>query len=257
MYSVRVTTRWHGDTQIQIFVVNVVVTGLLIWQMGWNYLTIFCASTLLHLVIETGLALSGIRKGTVYVYGVRLPRWADVALRATVDGPGLCVPAFLAADLITSGNVLAGVLGTGLLVAAVSLYMGLADRRDLDRLGPNEAPIYSRRAMNRPGAMMLLSLLNTICLAALFLMPAPYRIHAFTYVGAYSLSTMLFYAINYPLGVRYVQLYDCERKEYTTPGPWFQAAGLTYDSAYEMALLISPAYWITFYLGLFQYPHFT
>ena len=96
-------------------------------------------------------------------------------------------------------------------------------------------------------------LLNTGCLTALFLMPAPYRTHAFIYVIAYSLMVMLFYFINYNMGVRMVEIYDHDRKEYVRPGPLFQAAGLAYDSGYEMALLISPAYWITFYLGLFHY----
>ena len=107
--------------------------------------------------------------------------------------------------------------------------------------------------MTRPGAVMLLSLLNTICLAALFLMPAPYRTHAFIYLLTYSTLVGIFYLINYNLGVRMVELYDHERKEYTRPGPLFQAAGLAYDSSYEMALLISPAYWVTFYLGFFHY----
>jgi len=45
--------------------------------------------------------------------------------------------------------------------------------------------------------------------------------------------------------------YDAETKEFYQPGLTVQFAGLTYDSAYEMALLVSPAYWLTFYMGVF------
>jgi hypothetical protein len=253
MYSVRVITRWHGNTQVHILLCNLIITGFLIWNFGIDYLVIFCASTLLHLLLETGLSISGIRKGDVFVYGHRLPRAADAVLRAIVEGPGFCVPAFFAADQIMGGNVALGVGFPVVIVGFASLFMGLADRRDVARLGPDEAPQMSRRAMMRPGAVMLLSLINTGCLTALFLMPDPYRLHGFIYVISYALLAILFYIFNYNLGVRMVQMYDSEKKSYTTPGPVFQAIGLAYDSSYEMALLISPAYWVTFYLGFFHY----
>jgi hypothetical protein len=169
-----------------------------------------------------------------------------------VEGPAFCVPAFFIADQFVAGNTFVGIVGAILLVGIASLYLGLADRYNLRKLGPDEEPLITRRAMTRPKAVMLLALINTGCLTALFLIPAPYRSHAFAYLIAYSFLVLLFYFINYNLGVRMVEIYNHERKEYTTPGPLFQAAGLTYDSAYEMALLISPAYWLTFYLGLFQ-----
>ena len=83
-------------------------------------------------------------------------------------------------------------------------------------------------------------------------MDEPRRTHALYYLGGYASLAMLYYLINYNLGVRMVQMYDCEARTYTTPGPAFQAVALTYDSAYEMCLLISPAYWVTAYLGLFS-----
>ncbi len=254
MYSVRKTTRWHGNTNVNILICNLVITAFLTWQYGINYLVIFCSSSLLHLLIESGLALSGLRKGDVYVYGRKLPRAVDVALRSFVEGPAFCVPAFFVADRFMSGDITIGIAGPALVVGLASLYMGLADRRDLRRLRSGEEPLYNRRAMTKPSAVMLLALINTGCLSAMFLMPTPYRAHAFIYVAAYSGLVMLFYFINYNLGVRMVEIYDVERKQYTQPGPLFQAAGLAYDSAYEMGLLISPAYWVTFYLGQFHMP---
>ena len=63
---------------------------------------------------------------------------------------------------------------------------------------------------------------------------------------------ILFYLITYNLGVRMVEIYDYDTKKFIKPGPLFQAAGLGYDSVYEMAVLVSPAYWLTFYLGFFR-----
>lgn len=257
MYSVRRNTRGHGNTNLHILFLNLVGTAVLVRLFGADYLVIFCASSLLYFIIEAGLALSGIRKGVVYVYGCKLPRVADLLLRALVEAPAFCVPAFFVADQFLAGRTTAGIAGSALMVCVGSLYMGLADRRDLRRLGPGEEPLVSRRAMTRPGAVLFLTLINIGCLTALFLMPAPYRAHAFTYVIAYSMLVMLFYLINYNLGVRMVEIYDHERGEYTRPGPFFQAVGLAYDSAFEMALLISPAYWVPFYLGLFQYTTIT
>lgn len=253
MYSVRVTTRWHGNTYLNMLVLNVVVTGLLAWQYGRDYLVIFATSTLLVFAIELGLAAKGLRNSGTIVHGVKLPRLADALLHAVVDGPGFCVPAFFVADRLAAGEVALGVGGAGLIVALASGYMGYADWRGLRRLGPDEAPLMSRRAMTAPGAVMLLALLNSACLSAILLMPSPQREHALVYLLSYSLMVMLFYAINYSLGVRMVQLYDHKRDEFTTPGLLWQAAGLTYDSAYEMALLLSPAYWAAFYLGLLQH----
>ena len=254
MYSVRKNTKGHGNTNLHMLLLNILATAVLTWQFGTDYLVIFCSSTILIFFIETGLALSGIRKGVVYVYGRKLPRLADLILRAMVDGPTISLPAFFVADQILAGRIIGGIAGSTLVVGMGALYMGLADRRDLRRLSPGEEPLVSRRAMTRPWAVMLLALINTGCLAAMFLMPEPYRTHAFTFVIAFSLFVMLFYFINYNFGVRMLEIYDYERGVYTKPGPLFQAAGFAYDSAYEMALLISPAYWVSFYLGLFQYP---
>ncbi|MEO8110499.1 MAG: hypothetical protein ABI594_10720 [Ginsengibacter sp.] len=254
MYSVRKNTTRHGNTVFNILLFNLVVTAVLIWQFGINYLVIFCSSIIIHLIIETPLTLSGLRKSVVYLYGRKMPRVVDLFLRALVEGPGLCVPAFFVADQFFAGKILTGVAGAALMVGFGALYMGLSDRRDLRLIPPGEEPLVSRRAMTQPGLIMFLALVNTGSLAALFLMPAPYRTHAFTYLMAYSGLVMLFYFINYNLGVRMVEFYDHERGEFTRPGPIFQAAALAYDSIYEMGLMVSPAYWVMFYLGVF---HFT
>lgn len=252
MYSVRKNSKAHGNANVNILLLNMVVTAILVWQFGANYFIIFCTSGLVHLMIETGLALSGTRKGVVYVRGRKLPRWADVALRAFVEGPAFCVPAFFVADRFMDGDLLVGIMGPVIVVGLASLYIGLADKHSLRQLEAGEEPLASRRAMTRPAAVMLLSLVNTICIIALFLIPSHYRTHALIYVSAYSVLVMFFYFINYNLGVRMVEIYDPERKVYTQPGPLFQAAGLAYDSVYEMGLLISPAYWVAFYFGLFH-----
>lgn len=253
MYSVRKTGKSHGNTNFAILICNLIITSLLVWCYGMNYLVIFCSSTLLHVIIETGLSYSRLRKSSVYVFGKELPRYADVLLRAMVEGPAFCVSAFFVADRIMEGNILIAFALPVLVVGFASLYMGLADRKDLKREHDGEKSLTNRRAMTSPRAVMLLSLINTGGLAAIFLMPSPYRMHAFIYVGSYALLVMLFYLINYNLGVRMVEICNEEKNEYVKPGVWMQAAGLTYDSIYEMAFLISPAYWVAYYAGLFHY----
>lgn len=253
MYSVRKTTHKHGSINLNVFIISLLFSTWAVYNYGNDYLAIFCSSALLHILIETGLFLTGIRKSVVYLYGFKLPRVGDIMLRALVDGPAFCVPAFFVADRFMEGNSGVEIGGTVMMIALVSIYMGWSDNRDLANLKKGEEPLYSRRAMTKPKAVMLLALVNTICISALFLMPSPFRAHAFTYLATYSCFVMLFYFINYNFGVRFVDIYDEEKKEFTKPGPLMQAAGLTYDSAYEMALLISPAYWVAFYLGLFHY----
>jgi hypothetical protein len=63
---------------------------------------------------------------------------------------------------------------------------------------------------------------------------------------------ILFYLINYNLGVRYIETFRHDLNSFEKPKLSLQIAGLVYDSAYEMTLLISPAYWLTYYLGFFS-----
>ncbi len=249
MYSVRKSTMKHGTTNFNVLLFILAITCYLTWQFGINYFIIFCSSSIIHLIIESGLALSGMRKSEVYVYGKKLPKTIEIVIKSMTEGPAYCVPAYFVADQFIAGNFLLGIVSAVIVVGFAAYYLGWSDKRDLEK---GELPLISRRAMNKPKAVMLLALINTGCLTALFLMPSPYRMHAFIYIIAYSLLVMLFYLINYNLGVRMVEIYDHDTKEFKQPGPLFQAAGLAYDSAYEMAVLVSPAYWLTFYLGFFK-----
>ncbi len=253
MYSVRIYTRSHGNTQFYMLIGTFIVSAVFYWLYGKDYLIIYISSSLIHLLLEIILFVGKIRKGTVYVFGRKLPRVADIFLRALVDGPSVFVPSFFVADQIMSGHPWTGILIATLIMGLASLYMGITDRNGVRRLPENEAPLISRRTMTNPGAVMFLALINTVSLGALFLMPMPYRTHALIFVAAYSLLVMLFYLINYSLGARFVEIFDAKREAYVKPGPLFQAAALTYDSIYEMAFLFSPAYWVVFYLGLFEY----
>ncbi len=252
MYSVRKTTIKHGNTNLILLLYTLVITGILIHYYGNNYFVIFCSSALLHMIIETGLSISGIRVGKVYVYGRQLPRAADVVLRSLVEGPAFCVPAFFVADQFQCGNALSSIAGSIIVVGFASFFLGWTDRSNIQKLATDQQPLLSRRAMTKPGAVILLAFINSGCIAAFFLIPETYRGHAFTYLFAYSGLVLLFYFINYNLGVRYIEFYNAETKEFYKPGLTLQIAGLTYDSAYEMALLVSPAYWLTFYMGLFK-----
>lgn len=252
MFSVRKTTLKHGDANLNVLLYILVITSVLIWQFGKNYLVIFCSSALLHMIIETGLSISGIRKGSVFVYGKKLPRAADVILKSLVEGPAFCVPAYFIADQFQLGNTLWAILSAIIVVGIAAFYLGWMDRFHIGKLADTEKPLISRRAMTKPGAVMMLALINSGCIVAFFLMPEPNKTHAFTYLFSYSGLVLLFYFINYNLSVRYIEVYDVETKQYNKPGLGFQIAGFTYDSAYEMALLVSPAYWLTFYLGFFN-----
>jgi hypothetical protein len=252
MFSVRKTTKWHGNTNLTVLLINIIITWILFFKYGSNYLVIFCSSLLLHLLIETGLAVSGIRKGNVYAFGKKLPRVIDILLKASVEGPAFCVSAFFVADSFENGNELFSVITAVVVVGLASLYMGLSDKKSIENLKPADKPVISRRAMTKPKAVMLLALINTCCISAMFMIPNEDRLHAFTYLFAYAGLVLLFYFINYNLSVRYIEMYNPITDTYTKPKLGIQIAGLTYDSAYEMALLVSPAYWLTYYLGFFS-----
>jgi hypothetical protein len=252
MFSVRKTTKWHGNTNLTVLLINIIITWILFFNYGSNYLVIFCSSLLLHLLIETGLAVSGIRKGNVYAFGKKLPRVIDILLKASVEGPAFCVSAFFVADSFENGNELFSVITAVVVVGLASLYMGLSDKKSIENLKPADKPVISRRAMTKPKAVMLLALINTCCISAMFMIPNEDRLHAFTYLFAYAGLVLLFYFINYNLSVRYIEMYNPITDTYTKPKLGIQIAGLTYDSAYEMALLVSPAYWLTYYLGFFS-----
>ena len=252
MFSVRKTTKFHGTTSFYILVFILIVTTLLIYEYGRNYLAIYLSSGLLHAVIESGLTVSGIRKGETFLFGKKLSKLSEIFLRSFMEGPAFCVPAFFLADQYRMGNLMYASFLTIVVVGGASFLLGWSDKKNIAKVVSENSIIIVRRAMMNPKASMLLALLNTICISMIFLIPSAAREHAFTYVFSYALLVLFFYFINYNLGVRYIEQFDPIKNEYLRPGVLMQAAGLTYDSAYEMTLLISPAYWVPFYFGLFN-----
>jgi hypothetical protein len=252
MYSVRLTTKAHGVTTFHLFLFIISLTAWLIYTFGWNYLVIFSASSLVHVLIETGLYLSGLRKGDMYYREFKLPKFMEISLRSMVEGPAFCVPAYFVADQYEKGNLLLAVVASILVVGAASFYLGWFDRKHHLAAKDSTELIISRRAMTRPKGLMLLALVNSICIIALMCIPSADRTHAFTYIFCYAGFVLLFYFINYNLGVRYIESFNHERNAFEKPNLTMQIAGLVYDSAYEMTLLISPAYWLTYYLGFFS-----
>lgn len=253
MYSSRKTTVSHGTHQLSLLLINIAVAVVLTLLKGRDYLVIFLASGLLHTFMEIGLGLTGGRKSDVYVYGHKLPKIPNAVLRAFVEGPGPCVPAYFAADHLISGDYAIGIVVPILLMTGAATYSAVSDRIALKRLETDEDIKWSRREMTRPGVMMPIAFISSTCLAVLLLMSEPHRGHALLYVLSYSLLIMLFFLINYRVGVRMIQRYDYERGEFYTPGIGFQLVAYTYDSVYEMGLLLSPIYLIPFGLGLLQY----
>jgi hypothetical protein len=187
----------------------------------------------------------------MYYREFKLPKFMEISLRSMVEGPAFCVPAYFVADQYEKGNLLLAVVASILVVGAASFYLGWFDRKHHLAAKDSTELIISRRAMSKPKGMMLLAFINTLCLLAIVFLPPERHAHAFTYYFSYAGLVLLFYFINFNLGVRYIETYDPETKSYVKPSLGMQIAGLTYDSTYEMTLLISPAYWLTFYLGFF------
>jgi hypothetical protein len=251
MYSVRLTTKAHGITTVHLFVFILALTIWLIGAFGWNYLVIFLASSMVHVLIETGLFLSKIRKGDMYYGQFKLPKALEILLRSMVEGPAFCVPAYFIADQFNQAHFTLAIIAAILVVGTASFYLGWFDRKHKNEVKNPSDLIISRRAMSKPKGMMLLAFINSLCLLAIVFLPPERHAHAFTYYFSYAGLVLLFYFINFNLGVRYIETYDPETKSYVKPSLGMQIAGLTYDSTYEMTLLISPAYWLTFYLGFF------
>lgn len=252
MYSVRLTTKAHGKTTFHLFLFIATLTSCLVYAYGWNYGVIFVASTFVHVFIESGLFLSKLRKGDVYYGSFKLPKMLEIFLRSMVEGPAFCVPAFFIAEQLKIGNGGFAIVGSTIVVGLASFYLGWFDRKHKNEVRSENELIISRRAMNQPKSLMLLALINSICLTVIVLLPVEQKAHALAYFSAYAGFVLLFYFINYNLGVRYIEVDHPEKKSFVRPQLGMQVAGLVYDSAYEMTLLISPAYWLSYYLGFFQ-----
>ena len=249
MYSVRLTTKTHGKTTFHLFLFILALSSLLVFEFGWNYGVIYGVSSFVHVLIESGLYISKLRKGEMYYGSFKLPKILEIFLRSMVEGPAFCVPAFFIADHVVQGDVLEAICIAFLVVGSASFYLGWFDRKHKNQVSSESELIISRRAMNQPKGMMLLAFINSICLVVMVLLPQEQKAHAFAYYFAYAGFVLLFYLINYKLGVRYIEVYNSDMKRFEKPSLGMQVAGLVYDSAYEMTLLISPVYWLSYYLG--------
>ena len=129
MYSVRKSTMKHGTTNFNVLLFILTITCYLTWQFGINYFIIFCSSSIIHLIIESGLALSGMRKSVVYVYGKKLPKTIEIVIKSMTEGPAYCVPAYFVADQFIAGNFLLGIVSAVIVVgfAAYSMCPGVDD----------------------------------------------------------------------------------------------------------------------------------
>ena len=253
MYSVRLTTKAHGITTVHLFLFIIALSSWMTYAFGWNYLIIFLSSSLVHVLIESGLHLTGIRQGDMFYGQRKIPKIGEILLRSMVEGPAFCVPAFFVADQFRQSHFFLAIIAVIAVVGSASFYLGWFDRKHYRKASVPSDVIVSRRAMSKPKGMMLLSLINSLCLLAIVCIPADRQAHAFTYYFSYAGLVLLFYFINYNLGVRYIECYNHELKIFEKPGLGMQVAGLVYDSTYEMTLLISPAYWLAFYFGFFHF----
>ena len=94
MYSTRKITPNHGNHQFTVLIVNIIIVSIFAAKYGSDYLVIYFSSGILLTMLEFILVLRGARKSTVTVYGKQLSPFVDCLLRAFVEGPGLCLPAF-------------------------------------------------------------------------------------------------------------------------------------------------------------------
>jgi len=252
IYSVRQTTIKHGDANFHILLYIIFITSLLVFYFGKNYLIIFLSSGAVHFIIESLLTITGIRKGRTFLFGKQLPRLAEISLRSLVEGPAFCVPAYFIADQFKNGNFATITLLGGIIVGLASLYSALSDNYYVKKYISTDKIITSRRAMSKPKAFIALVLINSFFLFLITQLPNVAFHHGTIYLISYACFVLLFYFINYNLGVRYIEMYDSKKDEYRKPGVFYQAVGLFYDSVFEMTLFISPAYLIPYYLGLFN-----
>ena len=112
---------------------------------------------------------------------------------------------------------------------------------------------FSRRKMTKAGVVMTVAFVDLICLSSLFLMDEPYKTHGFYFLFGFFYLMQLFFFINAVLGVRMIQRYDEEKKEFYKSGKVFSVIAFTYDAVFEMALLNLPYYLVPYALGMFTY----
>jgi hypothetical protein len=250
MFSVRLTTTRHTETNLYVLgFILFTVSVLTYFDVVYSF--IFLSSTLFHVIIESGLYLAKIRKGDQFFRARKLPKPLEILIRSGVEGPAFCVPAFYIANHRLSSFLFLHVIGVICIVGAASFFLGWFDRKHAKTVNKDEI-IVSRRAMTKPKGVMLLALINSICILVIMTLPDKQAPHAYVYFASYAGLVLLFYFINYNLGVRYIELYNAAQNSYERPPLAMQISGLIYDSAYEMTLLISPVYWAAYYIGVFS-----
>lgn len=250
MYSTRKFTPKHGNHQLTVLIVNIIIMVVFTARYGTDYLVIYLSSGMLLTMLEFLLVLRGARKGTVTVYGKQLSPFTDCLLRAFVEGPGLCLPAFFMADHLFTKSYVVGIGIPTFIIGVGALFSGLRDKRDIK---DGEEVRFSRRKMTKAGVVITVAFIDLICLSSLFLMDEPFKTHGFYFLFSFFYLMQLFFFINAVLGVRMIQRYDEDKKEFYTAGPVFSAIAFTYDAVFEMALLNLPYYLIPYAFGLFKY----
>lgn len=242
MYSVRLTNNQYGKTNFYLSLGILLATATLNHYYGGSIWVIYLGSVAWHLFIESGLFLSGLRKGEVYFGTYKMPKGIEIVQRAMVEGPAFCVPAYLVSANGKIGDTSHLIIGA-LLVIIGSLYLAISDLLSIRR-SPKENLIYTRRSMNAPGGMMVLGIVNMSLIFYIALNQSTWL-----YFVAYSIFVLIFYAIHLPLGIRFIEFGADTSTTYHRPNFGWQCLGLFYDSTFEMTLFIAPAYLIPWSFG--------
>ena len=189
------------------------------------------------------------------VYGKPVGAVLDSLVKGTAEGPGLCVPALLAADLIYRGQTAAGVVVPCVILFLWSLYWAFRERKALDKLGSGESPIMNRRWMNKPGTIFFVAFVDLIVgVIICWLLPPEQKYHVTLFVVMFFVVLQVFFLVHTHYGIRRIETYDPETKTYTPARKILSRRSFLYDSIFEMALLNTPFYLIAYGLGLIGLP---
>lgn len=255
MYVSRLASHRHGAYQVHLLLATIALTLAIAWRAPnpTDYAVIFLSSGLLFTLMEFRIDRLGIRKSELHLSDKALPPLLNCALRGFTEGTGYCVPAFFFADHLARGE---DALAWGVLAGFAALwsaYSGLMDLKDVRALPPEERVIVSRRFMTAPRLVMIVAFNASACLAAFFLMSAPWRAHGFAFLFGTFFVAAMFFLINGLLGVRLIERRDEASGEIVRASAPFTVVAFTYDCLFEMAFIFAPFYLIPYALGLFTF----